>query len=154
MFKYISPEFRNTVEQDAEVRAWRGRYDMLCALGKLGGTEVRVTRMLERDKDVPPCRFVRRASHEFVFPPQAETETVDKPSTVDPEPGYLLHREDVTRAYDKAKVRGHIRVEYADGSNRANLHVTDLMDNSQLPDEIAAAVGLLRAAFPTPTTAQ
>jgi hypothetical protein len=146
--EYFTDRFAGTEEQKAEVLAWSERYATLIkGLGELG-TEVRVSRTLENDQDIPPFNFVRDAQHEFVFPPQQTSVSEDNSGVVDNTSGYQLIREDIRRSYDLAHVRGHLEVSYDDAESRIAFSVRDLMGESELPEEVQALLDQVNA--PTP----
>ena len=137
--------FTSTRQQIAEVTAWRAHYDGLVAeLGRLG-SEVRRSRALERDEDVPPGNFVRDASHVFIFPPQVTTVGEARSEAFDSTPGYRLDREEFKCAYDPAEVRGRLEVRYDDADSRVFFAVYDRKEGgSELPEDVVAALAIVR----------
>lgn len=118
----------------------RPSYDLLIdTLGQFG-TEIRRDRTLEIDCDVRPNRFVREGTMEFIFPPQEVTLLADQSSSCDVGTGYDLTFERITYQYNPELVRGHLRVEYADAGQNARLSVTDIIENSELPEEVQSAL--------------
>lgn len=147
--EYNTGRFHGTDEQATEVRTWRGRYeDLTASLGRLG-TQVRVSRVLETDKDIAPYRFIRNANHEFVFPPQEVEVVEDKSEIIDATPGYALRSEDVTYGYDPSKVMGHVRVAYEDSDSCITFSVTDIKGDSDLPEEAVAEINQKMTPKPT-----
>lgn len=133
-------EYKTIRSWPAEVLTWRDHYSEL--VGRLGqlGTEVSVSRTLQTNKDVAPHQFVRGAIHEFVFPPQKTKLKQDKSRLIDPTPGYVLRREEVTREFDADKVKGHLVVRYDDADTMITFSVTDVMGESELSEDVLAAI--------------
>lgn len=146
--EFSTGRFSCTDEQALEVRTWRGCYSGLVSkLGELG-TEVRVSRTLESDQDIAPYSFIRGAVHEFVFPPQEATVSEDNSRVINSTPAYGLRREEVTRAYDEAQVRGHLQVRYDDADSRIVFSVTDLRSELELPEYAMALLAEVDVASP------
>jgi hypothetical protein len=140
---FETPRFRDTDTQAAEVTKWRVNYTKLVStLGSIG-TEVRRSRILEKDQDIEPKLFVRDSVHEFIFPPQGTVIAEDKSGVIDSTPGYTLRKEDVTRTFDETQVEGHVQVRYDDADGRISFHVTDVKGDSQIPAEAQAALEVL-----------
>ena len=136
------------IQRDVTVE-WRSKYmGLVDKLGELG-TAVEVVRVLEQDQDIQPHRFVRGASHTFIFPPQLGVVLEVTPEVVDSTPGYTLKREAWSVEYDETLVTGKIAIRYDDADSRIQFSVEDRMGEqgvSELPDEAIAAI---REVIPT-----
>lgn len=141
LFQFESQTFQGVEDQERLVREWRGRYDKL--LGDLGliGSEVKVNRVLEKDRDIPPYQFVRNAVHEFIFPPQPDLRQVeDKSGVTDSTPGYELTREERAFEFDPEAARTHLRIAYDDSDSRVAFQVDGVDGKSILPEPVAAVI--------------
>lgn len=131
------------------VKAYQGRYNNL--LGALAnvGTEVGRARSIEHDPQIAPHRFIREASHVFIFPPQP-VELNDREGAMTGEvpdtAPYTVFREDGVAEYDPSQVKGSVVVAYDDSDGVPALRLKDRLEDevleaaSDLPAEARAAI--------------
>ena len=139
---FYGERFRSVEEQDTVVSEWQRKYESLISTLGTTCTEVLRRRSLEIDSDIPPEFFVRKAVHEFVFPPQPVTLVADESR---PSEGTLTHRltvQDKLYAYDEDKVLGRIRIEYDDGDSHIRFVMRDMMERSIVDDQTTAALSV------------
>jgi hypothetical protein len=130
-------------EFEAQVTDFRSRYDnLLETLGRLG-TEVMRDRTLEVDRDIKPKKFVRHATHGFIFPPQPDNPIRLNLEVIPGTPPYTLTIDTLEVPYDADAVEGHLIVEYDDSGNVPTLRIRDGLEHpSELPPEVVTQVEL------------
>ena len=140
----ISVRYLSVNHQAATIEQSRPVYDQLVSLFGELGSEVRRDRVLERDIDIRPYAFIRNAMHEFIFPKQDVTLSEDHPEILRDHPDYLLRAERTKSIYDRAQVRGHLRLLYDDAGHAATMSIADLMEDSELPERITTILKGMR----------
>lgn len=100
-----------------ETAKFRKMYDGLLEACEQEGTLVLENRVLEKDADIAPYRFVRRGITKYVFPKQEATELENDEQDRDRGTGYDL--EFIKRRFlvDQSKVKGSVIVNYEDADN-------------------------------------
>lgn len=138
----MSWEKSGTFEQTAE---FQQMYQHLLSICDEQGTMVAQDRALENDKDIAPYRFFRQGTRDYVFPQQLGSIQSDTSEIITPQEGYPGHpdtagyglRTEVQSfAYDESKVKGRLRIEYHDAGNNPEFKVTDLLEDSELPEKV------------------
>ncbi len=146
LHSFESDRFSKT-EQEHVVGLWRARYDELVqTLGQLGSL-VMTRRTLENDQDIPPRRFVRGATHLFVFPPQPVSLARRESNFPDPSPGYELERQIKLYDFSWDGVECLLGVTYDDSEGQIRFAVYDHFGADTLPLEVTRA---LNTAFDPP----
>lgn len=135
-------EKSGSFEQTAEFQQMYAQ--LLCECDKWG-TMVMQDRFLENDKDIAPHRFFRKGTMEYIFPPQKVSLQSDTSKVITPQSGYPgfpdtagygLRTEVQRYNIDESKVKGRLRIEYQDAENRPELSVTEVLGDSELPQEV------------------
>jgi len=115
---------------------YQKNYESLLAVCDAEGTMILQDRLRETDQDIPPHRFFRRGTREYVFPQQEVSLPVDTSCVIDPHPQYSLKTEEQIFDYDPDLVKGRLRIEYNDADNRPIFKVTDPLGESKLPEAV------------------
>src|SRR3989344_2333903 len=110
----------------ARAKEFQGRYESLLEVCDKNGSMIYQDRILEKDQDIHPYKFFRRGTREYVFPPQEVTLKEDRSRIIDKQ----------TFNFDGLVVKGRIRIEYKDSGSYPILTVTDLLGDSELPEEV------------------
>jgi len=121
----------------------RGRYETLIStLGEIGSEVLRM-RVLERDPDIFPYRYIRGGTHHFIFPAQELVLTdIEGAGEISGTAPYTLTREKSSAEYDADTARALIKVSYDDSGNSARFEVSDLQprEDSEVPAEALEAI--------------
>ena len=115
---------------------FQSKYKSLLSICGMEGTMVSQDRLLEADRDIPPCHFFRRGTREYIFPKQDVSLHEDKSRVIDPVPGYGLKTQEQTFMFELKLVTGFIRIEYADATHKPTLRVVDVLGNSEIPEAV------------------
>ncbi|HLD00539.1 MAG TPA: hypothetical protein VJC39_02240 [Candidatus Nanoarchaeia archaeon] len=120
----------------ARAKEFQGRYESLLEVCDKNGSMIYQDRILEKDQDIHPYKFFRRGTREYVFPPQEVTLKEDRSRIIDKHRDYGIKTEEQTFNFDGLVVKGRIRIEYKDSGSYPILTVTDLLGDSELPEEV------------------
>lgn len=123
-----------------QTKEFQDKYDTIVAFCDKEGTMIAQDRYLERDQDIYPFRFFRKGTIEYVFPKQNAKLKTDNSKVIDPHPCYTLRTEVQTFEFNEKTVKGRILVEYQDAYNVPILKVTDILENSELPEKIKKTI--------------